>query len=315
MQIYLIVLCAAITVYLLIISFDKPSLKKTISERIGKYLNSKSIAEIEDQVFKEKFEKLKINKNQKFQIASKELKNYLTMSGIKLRASEFIYIWIAITFLPMLIILFAGGSVVSGIAAAIIGFAIPPFLVKRAQKKRQNEFNKQLGESLVVMSNCIKAGFSFQQAMESVANDMQPPISTVFAKVIREINFGVSKNDALRHMTESMKNDDLSLLVSAVMTSDQVGGNLSEVLDIISATIKDRIRIKQEIRVLTAQGRMSGIIIALLPIFILLILMLINPGYFTSFFENFLGKIMIGASVFLEIVGFLIINKIVNIEY
>lgn len=315
MQTFLIAILAAITVYLLILSFNAPSPKKSVRERIGKYLISKSIAEIEEQVFKEKLEKLKDNKNKKFQIASKEFKDYLSMSGIKLRASEFIYLWIAITFVPMLIILLTGGSVVSGIAAAVIGFAVPPFLVRRAQKKRQNEFNKQLAESLVIMSNCIKAGFSFQQAMESIAHDMQPPISTVFGKVIREMNFGISKSDALRHMTESMKNDDLSLLVSAVMTSDQVGGNLSEVLDIISTTIKDRIRIKQEIRVLTAQGRMSGMVIGLLPVFILLLLMLINPGYFSSFFTHYLGKIMIAASVFLESVGFLLINKIVNIEY
>lgn len=315
MQSLFIAILAAITVYLLILSFNSPSLKKSVKDRIGKYLVSKSIAEIEDQVFKEKLEKLKVNKNKKFQIASKEFKDYLGMSGIKLRASEFIYLWIAITFGPMLIILLSGGRVVSGIAAAIIGFAVPPFLVKRAQKKRQNEFNKQLAESLVIMSNCIKAGFSFQQAMESIANDMQPPISSVFGKVVREVNFGVSKNEALRHMTESMKNDDLSLLVSAVMTSDQVGGNLSEVLDIISHTIKDRIRIKQEIRVLTAQGRMSGMVIGLLPVFMLLLLMLINPGYFSSFFTHYLGKLMIAASVFLESIGFLIINKIVNIEY
>jgi len=315
MQSFLIAILAAITVYLLILSYNTPSTKKSVKERIGKYLSSRSIAEIEEQVFKEKLEKLKDNQNKKFQIASKEFKDYLSMSGIKLRASEFIYLWVAITFVPMLIILLTGGSVVSGIAAAIIGFAVPPFLVKRARKKRQNEFNKQLAESLVIMSNCIKAGFSFQQAMESIAHDMQPPISTVFNKVIREMNFGVSKSEALRHMTESMKNDDLSLLVSAVMTSDQVGGNLSEVLDIISTTIKDRIRIKQEIRVLTAQGRMSGMVIGLLPVFILLLLMLINPGYFTSFFTHYLGKIMIAASVFLESIGFLLINKIVNIEY
>jgi len=284
MLIYFITFFAAAFVYFMILFMIKPSGKELIERRMKKYLNSDGISEIQDQVLKEKLEKSRKKKNRKFKIASKEFSDYLAASGMKLRASEFIYFWVGITYLPTFLILFSGASAVTAIGVAITGFIIPPFLVQRARKKRQTEFNKQLGESLVVMSNCIKAGFTFQQAMESIADDMQPPISTEFAKALREMRFGVSKNDALHQMVERVQNNDLGLLVSAVITSDQVGGNLSEILDIISDTIKDRIRIKQEIRVLSAQGRMSGIVIGLLPVAIIVMLMIMNPVYFMSFF-------------------------------
>ncbi|MEL7656472.1 MAG: type II secretion system F family protein [Bacillota bacterium] len=315
MLIYFIAFSTALLIYFLIFLIIKPSGKEIVEKRFKKYLYTDGISELQDQMFKENIDKYRKKKNRKFKIASKELSEYLAMSGIKLRASEFIYIWIGSTYLPILIISLSGASTVTAIGFAVIGFIVPPVLVLRARNKRQTEFNKQLGESLVVMSNCIKSGFTFLQAMESIANDMQPPISTEFSSAIREMRFGVNKNDALRHMVDRVQNNDLGLLVSAVMTSEQVGGNLSEILDIISETIKDRIRIKQEVRILTAQGRMSGIVIGLLPVFIILFLMILNPQYFMSFFEASIGKIMIGVSVLMELIGFVIINKIVDIEY
>ncbi len=315
MLIYLISFSAALFAYFLLLSFIKPSGKELVEKRYKKYLDNDNISEIQDQFFQENLEKNRKKKNKKFKIASKEFSDYLAMSGVKLRASEFIYIWIGITYLPILMFPLLEVSTVTAAGVAIVGFSIPPFLVKRARKKRQTEFNKQLGESLVIMSNCIKSGFTFQQAMESIANDMQPPISAEFSKTLREMRYGVNKNDALHHMVDRVQNNDLGLLVSAVMTSEQVGGNLSEILDTISDTIKDRIRIKQEVRVLTAQGRMSGIVIGLLPVFIILLLMIMNPEYFMSFFDTFIGKIMLCVSICMELIGFIIINKIVDIQY
>ena len=111
------------------------------------------------------------------------------------------------------------------------------------------------------------------------------------------------------------QNPDLSLLVSAVVTSSRVGANLSDILDNISSTIKDRIKIRDEVRVLTAQGRMSGLIIGLLPVFIVLMLMMMNPGYIMDFFQQLLGQVMIGAGILLEFIGFFAIKKIVDIKY
>jgi tight adherence protein B len=132
--------------------------------------------------------------------------------------------------------------------------------------------------------------------------------------VLREIHYGVKQQDALNHMVERTKNKDFELLVSAVMTSTQVGSNLSEILETISSTIRDRIKIKNEINTLTAQGRISGLIIGLLPIVLILAIMVMTPSYFEGFFDSLLGKILVGVSIVLEIIGFAFINKIVNIK-
>ena len=165
------------------------------------------------------------------------------------------------------------------------------------------------------MRNCIKAGFSFQQSLESIAKEMQPPISIEFEKTLREMHYGISLEEALRHMEDRVKNKDFELLVTAVLISAQVGANLSDIMEIISETIQDRLKIKAEVRVLTTSGRFSGIIIGLLPVFMILILMVLNPSYFTSFVETMIGKVMLAVSVVLEVMGFLIIKKIVDIRY
>ena len=311
----LLALSSAATVYFLVLNYMPVSEKDVVKGRVAKYFASKGIEDIRDQVIKEKIEKSKLNKSKKGKIVSKEFAEYLAMSGIKLNASEFVYAWAGATFLPLVLILLLGGNAITASGIAIIGFVIPPFWVQKERKKRQQEFNKQLGESLVIMNNCIKAGFSFQQAMESIAKDMPPPISKESAKTIREMHYGVSQKDALNHMVDRVKNRDLDLLVSAILTSAQVGGNLSDILEIIASTLRDRIRIKQEVRVLTAQGRVSGIVIGLLPVFILLALMVINPEYFALFFTTKTGKIMLAVSAVMEAIGFAVINKIVDIEY
>jgi len=311
----LIALCGGICVYSLIAQSKSADAKKSAKNRFAKYLKNIDIDDVQRQFFKEKLNKNKLSNSQKFQIASKQFNNYLAMSGVKLSGTEFIGGWAFLTLVPMLIVLLVGGSAVTAFALAIVGFAVPPIIVQSSQKKRQQQFNKQLSGSITIMGNCIRAGFSFQQAMESIANEMQPPISTEFATTLREMKYGVSMEEALNHMVERVRNKDLDLLVSAVLTSMQVGGNLSDILEIISDTINDRLKIKSQIRVLTASGRMSGIIIGLLPIFIILIMMVINPGYFQGFFETGIGKAMIIVSIFLEALGFFVINKIVGIKY
>lgn len=311
----LVAVTGGILIFSLVLIAMSSSGKVIMEKRYKKYLRSDGIDEIGDQVYREKDELTKKNKALKTKLGSRELANYLAMSGVKLSASECLVSWALVTIVPILIVTLAGGNILTAAALGIVGFITPPFLISRSRKKRQEEFNKQLVESLTIMGNAIKSGFSFQQAMESIASEMQPPISAEFKKVLREVNYGISLEDALKHMVDRVKNKDLDLLVSAVLTSAQVGGNLSDVLEVISDTVKDRIKIKAEIRVLTSSGRMSGMIIGALPVFIILILMLINPLYFTSFVETSIGKAMLVVSMLLEITGFAVINKIVNLKY
>ncbi|HOA20287.1 MAG TPA: type II secretion system F family protein [Sedimentibacter sp.] len=310
----LISLMAAVFIYsifsILISSYGPGQVRN----RISKYFTEYNADDVHEQFIREKNEEESKRKKNRFKIASKEFSNYIASSGIRLKANEFIYFWAGLTLIPMILVLLFSGNIITGAALSIIGISIPPFIVSNATKKREDLFTKQLGDATVIMGNSIKGGFTFLQSMENIAEEMQPPISTEFSKVLREIHFGVKQEDALSHMVERTKNKDLELLISAVMTSAQVGSNLSEILDTISNTIRDRIRIKNEIKTLTAQGRMSGLVIGLLPIVLILAIMIMTPSYFAGFFDSTIGKILISISIVLEITGFAIINKIVNIK-
>lgn len=314
MELLLLPALGAISVYLIIVAFfgGNPAEKK-VKKRIQSLINENGIEQIHDAVMREKRQSAKNRKANR--IISKKFEDNLTGSGIKLNAKEYLIVWIGLTVIPGLLLALLGKNIITILGAGIIGFILPPILVRRAKKKRQQLFNKQLGETLVVMGNCIKSGYSFQQAMESIAKDMQPPISLEFSNAIREIRYGVKLEDALGNMVERTQNPDLALLVSAVVTSSKVGANLTDILDNISSTIKDRIRIRDEVRVLSSQGRMSGMVIGLLPAAITLMLMLINPGYVNAFFSSTLGQVMIGVGLVLEAIGFLAIRKIVDIKY
>ena len=127
--------------------------------------------------------------------------------------------------------------------------------------------------------------------------------------------YGATLEQALNSMAQRVNSKDFDLLISAVITSTQVGANLSEILDTIAETITDRIRLREEVRVFSAQGRMSGLIIGLLPVAVLLFLMILNPTYLTDFINHPIGKALLIASVFLELIGFFLINRIIDIKY
>lgn len=310
----IISLIVAVLIYLLLFILMSGSGKRQVRDRLARYFKTNDVDDVQEQYIREKSEEESKRKKDRFKLASREFSIYIASSGLKLKANEFIYLWAGLTLIPMFLVPIFKGNIVTGIAFAIIGIAVPPVVVINARKKRYELFNTQLGQATIMMSSSIKGGFTFLQSMESIAQEMPPPISTEFAKTLREIHYGVKQLDALNNMVERTKNKDLELLVSAVMTSAQVGSNLSEILDTISKTIRDRIRIKHDINTLTAQGRMSGLIIGLLPVFLVLAIMVMTPSYFEGFFETQLGKILLIVSIVLEIIGFLFIRKIVNIK-
>ena len=198
---------------------------------------------------------------------------------------------------------------------AAVGAFLPILFVKIKKGRRIKNFESQLGDTLIMMCNGLRSGFSFQQAMENVANDMPAPIGIEFGRVCNEIRYGATMEEALSNMVDRVKSPDLMLVVSAVLIQRTTGGNLSEILTTISQTIRDRIKIKGEISSITAQGRMSDMIIGALPICIAVVLMVINPDYMSTFFTTSTGKIMLAVSVVMEILGFFAIRKVVTIEY
>lgn len=243
------------------------------------------------------------------------MKDELVLAGIMMKPDEVIIIWVFLIFVPScLVALFGGGTVVS-IMLVLAGLLAPPLYIRRSKSKHIEKFEAQLSDALDIMSNCLRSGLTFNQALESIANEMGDPISREFKRVLREVQYGSTIDAALNGMTERIRSSDLTLMVSAVLIQRQVGGNLSELLNNISFTIKERIKLKQEIKVLTSTGRMSGMVIAMLPLVIMLILMVINPGYISVFFKTTAGKLMLLVAAGMELLGFFIVNKIVSIKY
>lgn len=241
--------------------------------------------------------------------------NELVLADIMMKPEEFSMIWLILTFVPAgLAALFQAGMMPS-VTLAVVGAFTPIIVIKIKKGKRIKAFEAQLGDTLIMMCNGLRSGFSFQQTMENVANDMPAPVGIEFGRVCNEIRYGATMEEALGSMVDRVKSPDLMLVVSAVLIQRTTGGNLSEILTTISQTIRDRIKIKGEINSITAQGRMSGMIIGALPICIAAILMVINPDYMSTFFTTTAGNIMLIVSVFMEILGFFAIRKVVTIEY
>jgi tight adherence protein B len=206
-------------------------------------------------------------------------------------------------------------DIVMSIVAAFIGFFAPRIYVARTISQRLIRFEDQLPDTLGLWVNALRSGYSVLQSMEAIAKDAPEPTSTEFKRVVQEVQLGIDLDDSLEHLLERVESEDLDLVVTAVNIQREVGGNLAEILDVISETIRERIKLKGEIRVLTAQGRITGYLISFLPIGLGLFLNAVNPGYMGQMFSNRLcGWPMIGAGLALIGIGTAIIQKIVDIE-
>lgn len=212
-------------------------------------------------------------------------------------------------------------SWISAVIGAIIGFFIPRFYVKRQQAVRLNKFNDQLSDMLNLMVNGLRAGYSTMQAMEAVSRELPSPISDEFRRLVQEMQIGIPMEKALENLLRRIPSDDLDFVITAINVQREVGGNLSEILDTISFTIRERVRIKGEIRVLTATVRTSGIVLSLIPVFLSLALWFVSPEYIGTFFEESpgipqpaCGIIAVVAIVTMIALGYFIMMKIADIE-
>ena len=242
----------------------------------------------------------------------------LLRADLKLRTSEFFMIQIGTTALLALIagvrFGFSLGSLPEIFIAGLIGYIIPGRYVKWRIGRRLRAFNNQLGDTLTLLSNAIKAGYSFAQAIDTVAKNAVAPIADEFGRAVREMNLGGSPDEALQNITKRVASPDFDLVATAYSIHRTVGGNLAEILDNISYTIRERVRIKGEISTLTAQARASGTLITFLPIVLAVFMYFVTPTYFRPMFENFIGWILIAIGVFMIFVGNLIIRRVVAIE-
>lgn len=240
-----------------------------------------------------------------------KVKADIVESGIAIRTEEFVLIWISITLIPAVLYFTISNDVVFSICLVLVGAFLPPMYISHLKKKRREMFGTQLGDALMLISNGLRAGFSFEQVMESVCKDMPDPISHEFGRSIREMKMGMPMEDSLNAIADRTENVDMQLLTSAVMVQRKVGGNLADILDGLSETIRERMRIKRHIKTLTAQGRISGYIIGVLPIALFFIISGINPGYMEMLYTTTLGIGMLVVGGLMELTAILIIRKMV----
>lgn len=245
---------------------------------------------------------------------SRLIEHKLIQAGLPLKASEFLVICLATALcFGLLGLLFSGKFIVSMLAFGI-GFGLPLLVLRIIIERRVKAFNDQLGDCLVLIANSLRTGYSFMQAIQMVSREMLPPISVEFARTLREMNLGVTTEEALNNLAKRINSDDLDLVLTAVLIQRQIGGNLAEILDNIASTIRERMKIKGEIKTLTAQGRVSGVIVGILPIGLGLVIQIINPEYIRVLYTTTIGQIMLGSAFVSQVFGILVIRKIVDIE-
>jgi tight adherence protein B len=246
-----------------------------------------------------------------------QISRHLARADLKFRPAEYIFLIVNSGFIMGFVGLILSRQVGFAILSGIFGLFIPPLYVMRSQRKRLVMFDNQLGDMLNLMVNGLRAGYSTLQAMEAVSRELPAPISDEFYRVVQEMQLGLTMEDALDHLIRRISSQDLDLVITAINVQREVGGNLAEILDVISYTIRERVRIKGEIAALTAQGRATAWVIAALPVILMLLLYLLNRPYFMQFFDpetRGCGIPILILATIMVLSGFAITQKIVKID-
>lgn len=231
-----------------------------------------------------------------------------------IRGTEFeaiLLLWGGLVGLITFLVTLKGAMFFAGALAGILmGLALLGLRIRRRRKK----FTNQLGDMLTMVANALRAGFSFMQAFELISREMDAPMGREVQLVVNEVNLGNTLESALDNMQRRVASPDFELVVTAVLIQRQVGGDLASILDTISETIAERVRMRREVMALTAQGRLSGIVVAVIPVALGLFLEIVNPGYLKPLLETDIGRMFIIAAIIMDMIGFLVIKRIVDIR-
>lgn len=248
-----------------------------------------------------------------------QLKKALKLAEMKVDVSQFISMIIIVAAALTILLFFIGpvsGNILGAIVFGILLSIVPPVvIIKIKMGKRLNKFTNQLPDALGLMSSALRAGHSLPSAFSIVVVELPSPINGLFRTACEDINLGRSTKEALENMVSNMPGSiDLRFFVTAVLIQREIGGNLAEILDSLNNTIRERFKLLGQLKAQTAQASLSGIVLALAPAVIGGIIYVLNPGYMEPLFTHPLGKVAIGAAIFLGVVGFLIIKKITTIR-
>lgn len=317
-MVYLVLISAFLTILFIFLGIYSVVFSKrlSIAERLDIYTKDSDMVIEEPLSLKEFF--LGIIRSVSNGLSRKtyleEVRKKLLQAYVFMRPEEFVGMSILVGLVIGLLLYALSGMWLVGVIGLIIGFKLPDIIVGSIKKKRMKQLNAQLPDALTIVSNGLRAGFSFTQAMNVAATEMDSPIRDEFLKIIRDNSIGKTLDDALMDFSERTDDDDIDMFVTALIIQRKVGGNLAEILDTIAATIRDRARIRGEVKTLTAQGKISAIVITMLPIGIAVFLLFVNPEYIMELFTNRVGIFMVAGAVLMQIVGGFLMLKIADIE-
>ncbi len=254
-----------------------------------------------------------------------QLEDDLARADIPMRPSEYLLLRLVLAALGFLVGRYTLGYLHSGIFLAVVGFVAPVLVVRSHQSRRRAKFVKQLADALMLLTNSLRSGYGFVKGLELVAKEMSDPISKELNRMLREVNLGVTVDDALLNLGRRVNSQDLDIVIGAYLVQKDVGGNLTEIMEKVAETIRERLRIQGDVRVLTTQGKLSGLVVGLLPFAVVGILSLYAPDYFIPMFgppiighlwgyNISIGEVLLGAGLCLQVTGAYIIYKVINIK-
>jgi tight adherence protein B len=284
-----------------------------VDARMSTYVNSQAPDNQSPAMFDVQFAE-KINAVIKRQSFAERIEQDLAQANLLLTVPEYLLIRLAIPLVLSIIALLIWRSILLAPFAMGLGYILPILWLRQRRSRRNRDFNDQLGETLSLTAASMRAGFSLVQSLANVATDSQEPTKSELRRVGQEIQLGLNLTQSLDNLVLRMESEDLDLVATAIKIHSRVGGNLTTILDNISTTVRERAKLRREVRVITSMQRISSYIIGFLPVGLALIIFTINPKYIMKLFEpGWTLCIPIGA-VFFWIVGFMIIQKIVDIK-
>jgi tight adherence protein B len=242
------------------------------------------------------------------------LQKMLAQGHVDVRAGNFLILCAAAALVFAVLGIFASGNFMIGWAGALLGFFVPYAYAAHRRTKRFQQFEEKFPEAIDTLARAVRAGHAFTTALEMIANEVSEPVAGEFRQLYEEQKFGLPVRDALVNLADRVPLVDVKFFVTAVMLQRETGGNLAEILDNLSYVIRERFKILRQVRVHTAQGRLTMVLLMALPPAIVVIMMLINPGFIRPLFTEWLGHVGIVVGITLQTLGYFFIRKIIRIQ-
>jgi len=243
-----------------------------------------------------------------------KIKQKLTAAGVDMKPEEFFMAKVFFSVFGGFLFYLVFGIAITSPVGMITGYLVPEIWLGNKKRKRVEKFNDNLADMITTVIGSLRAGYSFSQALKTVSEESESPTKEEIQILLNELNYGISMDEALENLKNRMPSTDLELMIHSILIQRQIGGNLSTILEVIVNTIRERKKLERQVRTLTAQGRLSGRVIAALPVILGIAFFLLNRTYMMALFSSLYGQIALAFGVILMVLGFIVINRITKIE-